>query len=71
LNLEDAEEEYNAPSFDMDFSKFATEEELEYLKTKRIKIDSVANIINDNQKFWKYILKKLEEPFGLTDDLVA
>jgi hypothetical protein len=68
LNLEDVEEEYDAPSFDMDFSKFATE----YPKTKRIEIDSVVNIqINDNQKFWKYILKKLEEQFGLTDDLVA
>jgi hypothetical protein len=32
LNLEDVEEEYNAPSFDMDFSQFATEEELQYLK---------------------------------------
>jgi len=72
LNLEDVEEEYDAPSFDMDFSKFATEEELEYLKTKRIEIDSVVNIqINDNQMFWKYILKKLEEQFGLTDDLVV
>jgi len=30
LNLKDVEEEYNAPSFDMDFPKFATEEELEY-----------------------------------------
>src|SRR5215467_421996 len=72
LKLEDVEEEYDAPSFDMDFSKFATEEELEYLKTKRIEIDSVVNIqINDNQMFWKYILKKLEEQFGLTDDLVT
>jgi hypothetical protein len=67
LNLEDVEEEYNAPSFDMDFSKFATKEELEYLKTKRIEIDSVMIPVNDNQKFWKYILKKLEEKFPTRD----
>jgi hypothetical protein len=67
LNFEDAEEEYNAPSFDMDFSKFATEEELEYLKTKRIEIDSVMIAVNDNQKFWKYIIKKLEEQFPTRD----
>jgi hypothetical protein len=63
LNLEDVEEEYNAPSFDMDFSKFATEEELKYLKTKRIEIDSVMIAINDNQKFCWYIIKKFEEKF--------
>ncbi len=63
MNLEDVEEEYNAPSFDMDFSKFATEEELEYLKTKRIEIDSVMIAVNDNQKFWEYILKELKEQF--------
>jgi hypothetical protein len=63
LNLQDVEEGYSAPSFDMDFSKFATKEELEYLKTKRIEIDSVMIAVNDNQKFWGYILKKLEEKF--------
>jgi hypothetical protein len=67
LNLEDVEEEYNAPSFDMDFSKFATEEELKYLKTKRIEIDSVMITVNDNQKFWEYIIKKLEEQFPTRD----
>ncbi|MFY9872186.1 MAG: hypothetical protein WAK17_20950, partial [Candidatus Nitrosopolaris sp.] len=66
LNLEDVEEEYNAPSFDMDFSKFATEE-LEYLKSKRIEIDSVMIAVNDNQKFWEYIVKKLEEQFPTRD----
>jgi len=67
LNLEDVEEEYNAPSFDMDFSKFATEEELEYLKTKRIEIDSVMIAVNDNQKFWEGIIKKFEERFPTRD----
>jgi hypothetical protein len=67
LNLEDVEEEYNAPSFDMDFSKFATEEELEYLKTKRIEIDSVMIAVNDNQKFWEGIIKKFEEQFPTRD----
>jgi hypothetical protein len=67
LNFEGVEEEYDAPSFDMDFSKFATEEELEYLKTKRIEIDSVMIAVNDNQKFWKYIIKKLEEQFPTRD----
>jgi hypothetical protein len=67
LNLKDVEEEYNAPSFDMDFSKFATEEELEYLKTKRIEIDSVMIAVNDNQKFWDGIIKKFEERFPTRD----
>ena len=67
MNFEDVEEEYNAPSFDMDFSKFATEEELEYLKTKRIEIDSVMIAVNDNQNFWEYIVKKLEEKFPTRD----
>jgi hypothetical protein len=67
LNLGDVEEEYNAHSFDMDFSKFATKEELEYLKTRRIEIDSVMIAVNNNQKFWEYILKKLEEQFPTRD----
>jgi hypothetical protein len=67
LNLEDVEEEYDAPSFDMDFSKFVTEEELEYLKTKRIEIDSVMIVVNDNQKFCDYILNELEEQFPTRD----
>ena len=67
LNFEDVEEQYNAPSFDMDFSKFATEEELEYLKPKRIEIDSVMIAVNDNQKFWDYIVKKLQEKFPTRD----
>ena len=67
MNLEDVEEGYNAPSFDMDFSKFATEQELEYLKTRRIEIDSVMIAVNNNQKFWEYILKKLEEQFPTRD----
>src|SRR5215469_10548887 len=33
------------------------------MKTKRIEIDSVMIAVNDNQKFWEYILKKLEEQF--------
>ncbi len=48
------EEEYNAPEFDIDFSKFTTEEELEFLGTKRIEIDSVMMAVNDNQRFWDY-----------------
>ena len=51
----------------MDFSKFATKEELEYLKTKRIEIDSVMITVNDNQKFWEYVLKKLEDQFPTRD----
>jgi hypothetical protein len=67
LSLEDVEEEYNAPSFNMDLSKFATEEELEYMKTKRIEIDSVMIAVSDNQKFWECIVKKLEEQFPTRD----
>ena len=51
----------------MDLSKFATEEELKYLKTKRIEIDSVMIAVNNNQKFWEYILKKQEEQFPTRD----
>jgi len=54
LSLAGLEEEYNAPEFDIDFSKFTTEEELEFLGTKRIEIDSVMMAVNDNQRFWDY-----------------
>lgn len=67
LTFADVEEEYNAPTFDIDFSKFATNEELEFLKTKRIEIDSVMIAVNDNQKFWDYIVGELEAKFRTGD----
>jgi hypothetical protein len=63
LRFEDVEEEYDPTTFDIDFSEFATAEELEYLKTKRIEIDSVMAAVNDNERFWKYIVDYLKAKF--------
>jgi hypothetical protein len=40
-------------------------EEVEYVSHKRIEIDSVMATVNDNAKFWGYILSKLEERFPI------
>jgi hypothetical protein len=68
LNFEDVEESYNTPNISTEgFEKFATKEELECLQHKRIEIDSVMIAVNDNQKFWDYIVKKLEDKFPNRD----
>jgi len=36
---------------------------VEYVSTKRIEIDSVMAAINDNARFWQFILYKLQERF--------
>ena len=36
---------------------------VEYVSSKRIEIDSVMAAINDNAKFWEFILSKLQERF--------
>jgi hypothetical protein len=42
-------------------------ETVEYISRKRIEIDSVMAAVNDNAKFWKYVLTKLEEKFPTRD----
>jgi hypothetical protein len=42
-------------------------ETLEYLSNKRIEIDSVMAAVNDNAKFWEFILSKLEDKFTTRD----
>jgi hypothetical protein len=36
---------------------------VEYVSSKRIEIDSVMAAVNDNAKFWQFILSKLEKRF--------
>jgi hypothetical protein len=40
-----------------------SEEVVEYVSDKRIEIDSVMAAVNDNARFWKFILDKLEDKF--------
>ncbi len=37
---------------------------VEYVSSKRIEIDSVMAAVNDNAKFWRFILAKLQERFA-------
>jgi hypothetical protein len=68
LTFEDVEEEYNMPNISTEgFEKFVTDEEINYLKRKRIEIDSVMIAVNDNQKFWDYLVKELEAKFPYRD----
>jgi uncharacterized protein DUF2399 len=39
------------------------DEKIEYVSNKRIEIDSVMAAVNDNAKFWEFILSKLKEKF--------
>jgi 5S rRNA maturation endonuclease (ribonuclease M5) len=45
----------------------ATAEELEFIRTRRIEIDSVTNEVNDNKKFAEYIIKTLVKRFKTRD----
>ena len=40
-----------------------SKKDVEYVSKKRIEIDSVMAAVNDNAKFWQYILSKLEAKF--------
>jgi hypothetical protein len=40
-----------------------SKKDVEYVSKKRIEIDSVMAAVNDNAKFWRYILSKLEAKF--------
>ena len=41
----------------------ATAEELEFIRTRRVEIDSVTNEVNNNKKFAEYIIKTLVKKF--------
>ena len=36
---------------------------IDYVRTKRVEINSVTEALDDNQKFWKWIVNKLRETF--------
>ena len=42
-------------------------ETLKYVSNKRIEIDSVMAAVNDNAKFWEFILSKIEDKFPTRD----
>jgi len=48
----------NLTDYDNGLSK-----KVEYVSSKRIEIDSVMAALNDNAKFWEFILSKLQERF--------
>ena len=41
----------------------ATAEELEFMRTRRVEIDSVTNEVNDNKKFAEYVIQSLVKKF--------
>ena len=45
----------------------ATEEELEFIKTRRVEIDSVTNEVNNNKKFAEYVIETLVKRFKTRD----
>lgn len=68
LNREEVEEPYSPTIFDRELvSHLASKEELDYLEFKRIEIDSVMAAVNDNEKFWQYILDSLRAKFPTRD----
>jgi hypothetical protein len=71
LDTSQVEEEYKSkenhlkPLQDLTDDLFSdlSSDVVEYVSEKRIEIDSVMATVNDNAKFWKFILDKLEEKF--------
>ena len=45
----------------------ATEEELEFMRTRRVEIDSVTNEVNNNKKFAEYVIEMLVKRFKTRD----
>ena len=45
----------------------ATAEELEFMRTRRVEIDSVTNEVNDNKKFAEYVIETLVKKFKTRD----
>jgi hypothetical protein len=66
LDVEDVEEEYR-PGNHLEpleqggkLAGLYPQERIEYIRTKRIEINSVTEALNDNEKFWNWIVNKSE-----------
>jgi hypothetical protein len=85
LNTKDLEEKYNAPKNHLkalkkwinenkyEYADKALElvKELKYIEHRRIEIDVVMAAIDDNRKFWNWILQKLRDRFDRRNYLRA
>jgi 5S rRNA maturation endonuclease (ribonuclease M5) len=70
LDIEDVEEEYRPVNKHLkplepggELAGFYRKEWIDYITTKRIEINSVTEELNDNQKFWNWIVEKLRATF--------
>jgi hypothetical protein len=69
LDIEDVEEEYKPGNHlkpleqGGELAGIYQEEWIDYVATKRVEINSVTEALNDNQKFWDWIVEKLRAKF--------
>ncbi|MFL6470344.1 MAG: hypothetical protein ACJ71H_05780, partial [Nitrososphaeraceae archaeon] len=70
LDIEDVEEEYKPGCNHLkplqqggELAGLYPEEWIDYVATKRIEINSVTEALNDNEKFWEWIIEKLRMRF--------
>ncbi|MGA9845829.1 MAG: hypothetical protein WBQ25_26305 [Nitrososphaeraceae archaeon] len=74
LDIENVEEKYEAPRKHLDALKEGGEyygeyskEMIDYVEDKRIEINSVIAELDDNARFWGWIIEKLREHFPTRD----
>ena len=74
LDIKDVEEEYKPENKHLkplqEEGKFASlypKEWIDYIAAKRIEINSVTEALNDNQKFWDWVIDKLRTRFTTWD----
>ena len=69
LDIEDVQEEYKPGShlgpleYGGEMYGVYPSEWVDYVRTKRVEINSVTEALDDNQKFWKWIVNKLRAKF--------
>jgi hypothetical protein len=70
LDIEDVEEEYKPENKHLKplqpggkYAYVYSEEWIDYIETKRIEINSVIKALDDNQRFWDWIVEKLRAKF--------
>jgi hypothetical protein len=70
LDIEDVEEEYSPGNTHLkplqqggELGRLYPIEWINYIATKRVEINSVTEALNDNQKFWDWIVEKLRTSF--------
>jgi hypothetical protein len=70
LDIEDVEEEYKPGCNHLkplqqggELSSLYPKEWIDYVATKRVEINSVTEALNDNEKFWDWIVEKLRTRF--------